>query len=260
MLERILAQKRREVEARITAQPLEAVARRARAAIPPRDFLQAVRRNAGPVRLIAELKKASPSKGVLCPNFSVETLARAYTAGGAAALSVLTDRTFFQGSPEYLARAKGACPLPALLKDFVLDVYQVYEARAWGADAVLLIVAALRPPLLRECLQTAKDLGMAALVEVHTDRELEIALTAGADMVGINNRDLITFEVDLAVTETLVGMVPPGVVVVSESGIRSREDVARLSACGVDALLVGEALVTAADPRARLQEWLGGQA
>jgi len=212
------------------------------------------------VRIIAELKKASPSRGLLCPVFSPEGLARGYTAGGASALSVLTDREFFRGSLDYLARARAVSSLPVLQKDFILGPYQVFEGRAAGADAVLLIVAALEPSLLRECLAVARELDMGALVEVHTEAELEAALAAGAEAVGVNNRDLNTFRVDLSVTERLTKLIPRGVVVVAESGVRSREEVMRLAACRVDALLVGEALVRAADAAAKLRELLGSEA
>ncbi len=207
-------------------------------------------------RLIAEAKKASPSKGLLRPEFDPAGLARAYAAGGAAALSVLTERHFFQGDPAYVRAAKAAAPLPALRKDFLFDPYQVVEARAIGADAVLLIVAILEGELLGELLSLATSLGLAVLVEVHDEPEVERALAAGARIVGINNRDLRTFRVDLAATGRLRALIPPECLVVSESGIGSPSDVARLREWGVDAMLVGESLVRAGDVAARVRELL----
>jgi len=209
-------------------------------------------------RLIAEAKKASPSKGLLAANFDPARLAREYAAGGAAAISVLTEPHFFQGDPAYLAMAKRAAPLPALRKDFLFDPYQVVEARALGADAVLLIVAILDGGLLGEMLALAGSLGMAALVEVHDAAEVDRALAAGARIVGVNNRDLRTFEVDLETTRRLRALLPPECLVVSESGIHSRADVARLREWGVHAMLVGESLVRAGDVAAKVRELLAG--
>lgn len=254
ILARILEFKRQEVAARKSRVPLEAVAAAAQEAGPSRDFAGAVRRNGGPVRVIAELKKASPSRGLLCPSFSVTDLARAYTLGGAAALSVLTDRAFFQGDLDFIAEAKRASSLPVLRKDFIIDPYQVYEAKAAGADAVLLIVAALPDTRLAELSQLARLLGLAALVEVHDEAELERALEARAEIVGFNNRDLRTFQVDIAVTERLARLLPPGVIAVSESGLKTAADVRRVAAAGVDAVLVGEALVTSGDAAAKVRE------
>ena len=209
-----------------------------------------------PPRLIAEVKKASPSKGLLCPDFDPARLAREYAAGGAAAISVLTERRFFQGDPSHIALAREAASLPVLRKDFLFDPYQVLEARALGADAVLLIVAVLDGGLLQELLDLTASLGMAALVEVHDAVEVEAALKAGAGMVGINNRDLRTFDVDLETTRLLRPLVPPECVVVSESGIHARDDVARLRDWGVDAMLVGESLVRAGDVARKVRELL----
>lgn len=214
----------------------------------------------GRVRLIAEVKKASPSRGLLCPDFDPVHLARAYADNGAAAISVLTDPRF-QGELEHIVQIKssGASQrAPVLRKDFIFDPYQVYEARSIGADALLLIVAILEPSQLKELLDLSMSLWMQCLVEVHDPDEMKTALEAGAEIIGINNRDLRTFNTDLAVTEELVSLVPRGKVIVSESGINSRDDVARLGAQGVSAVLVGEALVTAPDVAEKVRE-LSGQ-
>jgi len=207
-----------------------------------RPFRDALR-TPGEVSLIAELKKASPSKGLIRADFDVPTLARAYERGGARALSVLTEVDFFLGNYEYLKSARRATRLPVLAKDFTLTPYQVYEARLHGADAVLLIVAALSHDELREFLRLAAELGLAALVEVHNAEELDRALVCGADIIGINSRDLRTFEVDLAVTEELAPRVPADVLTVAESGIAAPRDVTRVAAAGLDAMLVGESLM-----------------
>ena len=213
---------------------------------PPRGFRRAL--TAGDaVSLIAEVKRASPSAGLIRPDFEPAEIARQYEAGGARCLSVLTDERFFQGSLDYLAEARNAVSLPVLRKDFILDEMQVLEARAWGADCVLLIVAALDGALLARLLQVATDLGLDALVEVHSRQEMETALSVGACMVGINNRDLRTFQVSLDTTRALAPAVPEGVTVVAESGIHSREDVADLKTYGVDAVLVGESLMRSDD-------------
>ncbi|MGH7406957.1 MAG: indole-3-glycerol phosphate synthase TrpC [Candidatus Methylomirabilales bacterium] len=261
ILERILAAKREAVAAARAARPLRDLRAAADGAPPARDFAGAIsrgRRSPGPVRAIAEVKRASPSAGVLREPFDPAGLAATYAAAGAAALSVLTDGPFFQGAPEHLAAARRATGLPTLRKDFILDPYQVYETRTLGADALLLIVAALEPPMLRDLLSLSREVGLATLTEVHTAPELETALAAGAPILGINNRDLRTFRVDLGVTLDLLPKVPPEIPVVSESGIATRADVARLEAAGVDAVLVGEALLRAPDPGARLRALLGG--
>lgn len=260
ILDRILAAKREAVAASRAARPLATLRADAAAAPPVRDFAGAIRRGrgaSGPVRVIAEVKRASPSAGILREPFDPAGLAAAYAAAGAAALSVLTDGPFFQGAPEHLVAARRAAGLPTLRKDFVLDPYQVYETRALGADALLLIVAALEAPALRDLLAVTREAGLAALTEVHTAGELETALAAGATLLGINNRDLRTFRVDLGVTFDLLPKVPQEIPVVSESGIASRADVARLEAAGVDAVLVGEVFLRAADPGAALRALLG---
>lgn len=247
ILERILDAKREEVARRRQELPLGALAAAAASQAPPRGFRQALaaRRTVG---VIAEVKRRSPSKGPLREDLDPSALAQAYQHGGAACVSVLTDQPFFGGSPADLQAAKRAVSLPVLRKDFVIDPYQVYEARAWGADAVLLIVAALSSVQLRELLALTGELGMDALVEVHTAAELETALAAGARLVGINNRDLRSFDTRLDVSLNLAGQVPPGIVLVSESGIQTRSDVERLAAAGVDAILVGETFVKSPDP------------
>jgi indole-3-glycerol phosphate synthase len=216
-----------------------------------RDFRAALRARSPAV--VAEIKKASPSKGLLVEDFDPPALARDYERGGAAALSVLTDRQFFQGSLLDLVAARAATRLPVLRKDFTLDEFQIAEAAAHGADAVLLIAAILPVERLRELREYAGKFGIAALVEVHDERELESAAASGADIVGVNNRDLRTFEVSLETSLRLVPMIPQGVLKVSESGIRSAEDVRTLRSAGFDAFLVGEHLVKAADRAAALR-------
>lgn len=214
---------------------------------PPRAFAAALRRADGCVALIAEIKRASPSKGVLTEDFQPARLAAAYAAGGAAALSVLTDRDFFMGSLADLQTARQAVPLPALRKDFTIDERQIAEARAFGADAILLIAAILEDARLRDLHAAAQAHGLAALVEVHTQAELERALRLDVPLIGINNRDLHTFKVDLNVFRSLAPQVPDQVTLVAESGIYTAEDVADMAACGASAILVGESLVKAAD-------------
>ena len=257
ILDEIVAHKRGEIERRRRALPLEAVQAAAQQAPPARDLAAALRRPG--VSLVAEIKRTSPSKGPLRPDLDPVALARAYEAHGAAAISVLTDGRFFGGSLADLAAVRESIDLPILCKDFLLDPYQVYEARVAGADAVLLIVAALDDGALRDLYRLAGDLGMAALVEVHDAGELVRALALRPAIVGVNNRDLRTFEVDLETTARLRPLVPQGTLLVAESGVRDRADVERVSAIGADAALVGEALVRAADPGARVRELLGGE-
>jgi indole-3-glycerol phosphate synthase len=216
-----------------------------------RDF-RAVLRDRAPA-VVAEIKKASPSKGLLVEDFDPPALAQDYERGGAAALSVLTDRQFFQGSLLDLVAARAATTLPVLRKDFTLDELQIAEAAAYGADAILLIAAILPVERLRELREYAGKFGIAALVEVHDERELEAATASGAEIIGVNNRDLRTFEVSLETSLRLVPMIPDGVLKVSESGIRSAEDVSTLRAAGFDAFLVGEHLVKAADRAAAVR-------
>ena len=250
ILQRILATKVDEVAAAKRALPPAGLLAAARAAGAPRDFVGALQAKiaAGRAAVIAEIKKASPSRGVLRPIFDPPAIAARYQAGGAACLSVLTDRPYFQGAPEYLTAARAAVALPVLRKDFVVDEYQVLEARAWGADAVLLIVAALDDARLAAFEACANDLGMAVLVEVHDGAELERALKLATPLIGINNRNLRTFDVSLATTLDLLPRIPAGRLVVTESGILAPEDVATMRAHGVHAFLVGEAFMRAADP------------
>jgi indole-3-glycerol phosphate synthase len=219
---------------------------RAAAQAPARGFRSALRADRA-VALIAEVKKASPSAGVIRPDFDPVEISRTYQAAGARAISVLTDREFFQGSPQFLCDVRAAVDLPLLRKDFILDEAQVLQARALGADAYLLIVACLPPPRLKALMAYGRDLGMDPLVEVHNERELRTALDAGADLLGINNRDLRTFHVDLAATDRLAPLVPDGVTLVGESGIKTPDDIRRLGSAGADAVLIGETLMRAGD-------------
>ena len=256
ILARILAAKAKEVAAAKARTPLSLLEEDARGQPPPRDFAGALRARiaAGAPAVVAEIKKASPSRGVLRPVYDPSAIARRYEAGGAACLSVLTDREYFQGAPEHLREARAACSLPVLRKDFIVDEYQVAEARALGADCILLIVAALDDGELAALEARATAFGMAVLAEVHDAQELERALRLATPLIGVNNRDLKSFEVRLDTTLELLPRVPPGRVVVAESGILGPADVARLRAAGVQAFLVGEAFMRAADPGAALQQ------
>jgi indole-3-glycerol phosphate synthase len=256
ILERILAVKRDEITAAARARPLAVMRAAAEAAPPPRDFVGALRAKiaAGRPAVIAEIKRASPSKGVLREDFDPGAIARDYAAHGAACLSVLTDAQFFQGAPEHLAIAREASGLPVLRKDFTIDEYQVHEARAMGADCILLIVAALDLPRMRALESAAAALGMAVLVETHDAAELDRALRLRTPLVGINNRNLRTFETRLETTLDLLPAVPGERIVVTESGILAAADVARMRARGVHAFLVGEALMRAPEPGRALKE------
>ena len=224
-----------------------------------RDFEAALRKKIGmdQAAVIAEIKKASPSKGVLRPDFKPADIATSYAHCGAACLSVLTDVQFFQGAPEYLRQARAACMLPALRKDFMIDPYQVFEARAWGADCILLIVAALDPGLMAELEAIAHDVGMSVLIEVHNAAELEIALRLKSALVGINNRNLRSFETSLQTTVDLLPRIGPDRLVITESGIHTRDDVQRMRDHAVHGFLVGEAFMRAADPGLELQRLFG---
>jgi len=254
ILNKILAVKREEVAAASAAKPLAAVRADAEAQPPARDFVHAVktRVGAGDTAVIAEIKKASPSKGVIRADFRPAEIAADYAKHGAACLSVLTDQPFFQGSEAYLREARAACSLPVLRKDFLVDPYQVYEARAMGADAILLIVAALSPAQMQEMETIAHDLGMAVLVECHDAAELDIALQLKTPLIGINNRNLRSFEVNLDTTLSQLGRIPADRIVVTESGILTPADVGRMRASGVHAFLVGEAFMRAPSPGAEL--------
>lgn len=256
ILDKITATKREEIAQAKSARPQAEVERAAAAAPAPRDFFAAL--SAGPpIRLIAEVKKASPSKGVIRADFDPVEIARIYAAHGASCLSVLTDVQYFQGSLEYLKAVRAAVSLPILRKDFILDPYQVYEARAAGADAVLLIAECLDDCGLRSLHNLILELGMTPLVELYEPSNLPRVLEAGATLIGVNNRNLHTFEVDLEHSIRLHAQVPKECVFVSESGIRSRADAVRLEAAGVEAILVGESLMRQLDIGAAVDTLLG---
>lgn len=252
ILQKIAATKREEVAKLKKERGLASLKEGAKSQAPPRDFLRSVYRP-GKLSLIAELKKASPSKGVLRKDFQIEPLALAYAKAGAQALSVLTDVSYFQGDLSYLKKAKEASGLPALRKDFIIDEHQVYEAREAGADAILLIAAMMPPAQIKDLKAVADELAMTSLVEVHDERELEVAVRAGAKLLGINNRNLNDFTVTLQTTLDLVKNCPPGLPVVSESGIFTREDCLVLKKAGISTVLVGEAFMTAPDVEAAVK-------
>jgi indole-3-glycerol phosphate synthase len=256
ILEAILARKREEVAARSAQLPLPELRARARATSAPRGFANAIADaiTAGRPAVIAEIKKASPSRGVIRADFDPPAIARSYAAAGAACLSVLTDVDFFQGGDRYLQQARAACALPVLRKDFIIDAWQVYEARALGADCILLIVAALDDARLVDFGTLAMDLGMDVLVEVHDIDELERALQVPARLLGINNRNLRSFEVSLETTLALREAVPRDRIAVTESGIVTADDVRRMRAADVHAFLVGEAFMREADPGVALRQ------
>lgn len=255
ILKRILAAKREEVAAAQASKPLSAVRAEAEAQAQARDFVGAIRGKiaGGKPAVIAEIKKASPSKGVIRADFRPAEIAADYAAHGAACLSVLTDRQFFQGAPEYLQAARAACALPVLRKDFLVDPYQVYEARAMGADAILLIAAALDLSAMQEFEAIAQELGMGVLVEVHDGDELDLALQLKTPLLGINNRNLRTFEVSLQTTLDLLPRIPAGKIVVTESGILGPDDVALMRRNSVNAFLVGEAFMRQPSPGLALE-------
>jgi indole-3-glycerol phosphate synthase len=259
ILQRILAAKAEEVAGARGSKPTAMLAERARRAAPVRDFVAALRNRvaAGRPAVIAEIKKASPSRGVIREEFDPAAIAASYERHGAACLSVLTDEQFFRGSLAHLAQARGACALPVLRKDFTIDEYQVYEARAAGADCILLIVAALDQPRLLALEAAARGLGMAVLVEVHDAAELDRALELRTPLIGINNRNLRTFETSLDTTLRLLAGIPEDRLVVTESGILSPADVALMRGHGVHCFLVGEAFMRAAEPGAELERLFG---
>jgi indole-3-glycerol phosphate synthase len=255
ILQRILARKVEEIQERSALVGLHELKTRIADASPPRGFVQALRAKIadGSAGVIAEVKKASPSKGVMRADFRPADIARSYAAGGAACLSVLTDVDFFQGADVYLRDARAACALPVLRKDFTIDPYQIYEARALGADCILLIVAALGDSHLKDYCALAHELGMDVLVEAHDADELDRALATSAQLIGINNRNLRTFETSLDITLDLRDRIPADRLLVTESGIHTRADVARMREAGIHAFLVGEAFMRADDPGSELR-------
>jgi indole-3-glycerol phosphate synthase len=257
LLRTIIAATERITELRREREPLSALERRAAAAAPRGDQFEAGLGTAGRVNVIAECKRRSPSRGVLAASYEPVAIARKYETGGAAAISVLTEPTFFDGSLEHLAAVRGAVALPLLRKDFVVDDYQLFEARANGADAVLLIVAALEQPELVRLQQRAWDLGLAALVEVHDEDELSRAVDAGARVIGVNNRNLRTLAVDKDASYRLAERMPEHAIAVSESGLQTRQDLDRLSAAGYRAFLIGERFMTDSDPARAIKALTG---
>ena len=256
ILQKIVRRKREEIAERLLQRSLQTLQEDLRAADPPRGFADAIAAKlaAGESGVIAEIKKASPSKGVLREDFRPAQIAQSYARGGAACLSVLTDVDFFQGGDHYLQQARGACTLPVIRKDFIIDPYQVYEARAIGADCILLIAACLDDVRLQELNDLAHELGMDALIEVHDAAELERALRVDNRLIGINNRNLRTFEVSLETTLGMLKSIPAERIVVTESGILKRNDVALMRRYGVHAFLVGEAFMRAPEPGEKLRE------
>ena len=251
ILDKIMVDKRQEVEEKKQLLPLSALKERLDWR-KPLDFAAALRGKG--IKLIAEVKKASPSRGVLCPDFDPVALAKTYAQNGAAAISVLTEVNYFKGSLKHLVDIRGAVNIPLLRKDFIYDEYQIYESTAYGADALLLIVAILSPEQLMELMELSRSLGLDCLVEVHNEEELFTALLAGAEIIGINNRDLNTFRVDTNTTRRLRMLIPDENIVVSESGIHNSDDMKKMKECKVNAVLVGEALVTAGDIPAKIRE------
>ncbi len=258
MLDEIVATKQQEVALAQSQVPFEDLKARLASHFAERDFRAALTRTPGRLALIAELKRKSPSKGMLRERFDPVSLAKTLEGAGASALSVLTDEAYFGGHLDFLRDAQQFTELPVLRKDFIVDPYQVYEAAFYGADAVLLIVRILAEEQLSACLQAADRVGIQALVEVHSEADLTVALRHGAGLLGINHRDLRTFEMDPALSERLVPQIPAGKVIVAESGIQTAQDVQRMQRLGVCALLIGETLMRAADPAAKIQELFQG--
>jgi indole-3-glycerol phosphate synthase len=256
ILDRIVSQNLEALENKKRHLPMPELQKMASEQPPALDLASALRGDS--IQLIAEVKKASPSRGIIRPDFDPVEIAKIYAGNGAAAISVLTEAKHFQGSLDHLKDIRKALPdkIPLLRKDFIVDPYQIYESRAYGADSLLLIVAILELEKLQELLRISHELNMSCLVEVHNKAEVEIALKSQAKIIGINNRDLNTFNVDLATTERLRPLIPPDRIVVSESGIKERTDIEKLSRLGIDAVLIGESLMSAPDIAARMRELL----
>jgi indole-3-glycerol phosphate synthase len=255
-LNEIVSHNLQELELKKRSLPMAELQRMVLQQLPPLDLASALRGDV--IRLIAEVKKASPSRGIIRPDFNPVAIAQTYADNGASAISVLTKATYFHGSLNHLADIRNALSkkLPLLRKDFIFDPYQIYESRAFGADSLLLIVAILEPTKLQELLQLSHELNMSCLVETHNEAEVEIALKSEAKIIGINNRDLTNFSVDIANTERLRPLIPPDRIVVSESGIKERNDIERLRQLGVNAVIVGESLMSAPDIAAKMRELL----
>ena len=257
VLETIFAEREADVERAKAVFPLDALKAHIAESHPPRGFAESIRNRNKPVGLIAEIKPSSPSKGEIKKDLDAALLAQHFAWAGAHALSVLTEPRHFGGSKENLVAAKTACPLPVLRKDFIADPYQVYESRSWGADAILLIVAALEADRLRKLYDLAKELALDVLVEVHTEQEALRALELKADLIGINNRDLVTLETDLLATETILPLIKGKAVCISESAIETHADVARVERAGADGVLVGTVFCASEEPETKVKEVMG---
>jgi indole-3-glycerol phosphate synthase len=255
ILEEIVAKRKEQLQREMSFHPLDEIKREIKRVTPPLNFKKTLQKER--IAIIAEVKKASPSKGLICPNFHPAQIARQYEAAGADAISVLTEEAFFQGSSDVLRKVRESVSLPVLRKDFIIDSYQIFESRAMGADAILLIASLLEAEKLAEYKKIADSLGLACLMEAHNETELERVLEAGAEIVGINNRNLSNFHVDLGTTARLAQLVPEQCVLVSESGFQKRADVLLAEQAGADAVLIGETLMRSSNPSAKLREMRG---